>query len=305
MAMKQANMIKRITASGGGSLVAQSGESFRIRRIEVVPSTNDTYLTCYVDRVTVAFYRIKGKSGNHLGTKHGAYLQANLMAFLASRGINVSIPVASGQTFSVSRYAETGNVIIIYDRYDESDVVVTEPNGSAGKEYTFVQYAKVGTAPTATGDAKIDTALTPGEFPDFPCGAVVPANHQIELLGIAGSPFIDGAAGPVGFSSKFIKLLKDREVLFDADRNGIPFDGQADAATALSYSGNFSLIGPGTEVLLNTNAITPGDPLMFEPPILFQQGAELLAYLTVDKNGAATWTDNVDDQAFLLRVKRS
>ena len=302
--LKQANMIKRITASGGGTLDARSGESLRVKRIEAVPSANDGYLTVSVDQVTVAFYRIKGKAGNHLGTKHGAYLYANMMAFLAEAGINVSIPVAEGQRLSLTRYAEAGNLIVVYDAYDAGDVKATDPNGSAGREYTFMQYAKVGTAPTASGDAKIDTALTPAEFPDFPCGAVVPPNHDIELLGIAGCPFVDGAAGPVSFASTFIKMMKDREVLFDVDRAGIPFDGQAAAATALSYAANFTLIGPGTEVLLNTNVITPGDPLMFTPAIGFSSGQELNATLSVIKTGAATWTDDVDDQAFILRVKR-
>lgn len=300
----QANMIKRITASGGGSLEARAGESLRVKRIEVVPSTNDGYLTISVDQVRVAYYRIKGKAGNHLGTLHGAYLKGNLMGFLAGKGVNVTIPVAEGQSLSIGRYAEAGNVIVIYDRYDAGDVKATDANGSAGKEYTFLQYAKVGTAPTASGDAVIDTALTPAEFPNFPCGAVVPANHNIDLIGIVGSPFVDGAAGPISFASTFIKLMKDREVLFDVDRNGIPFDGQAAAATALAYAGNFSLIGPGTEILLNTNIVTPGDPLIFEPAIPFTQGQELNAILSVVKTGAATWTDNVDDQAFILRVKR-
>lgn len=300
----QANMIKRITASGGGSLEARAGESLRVKRIEVVPSTNDGYLTISVDQVRVAYYRIKGKAGNHLGTLHGGYLKGNLMGFLAGKGVNVTIPVAEGQSLSIGRYAEAGNVIVIYDRYDAGDVKATDANGSAGKEYTFLQYAKVGTAPTASGDAVIDTALTPAEFPNFPCGAVVPANHNIDLIGIVGSPFVDGAAGPISFASTFIKLMKDREVLFDVDRNGIPFDGQAAAATALAYAGNFSLIGPGTEILLNTNIVTPGDPLIFEPAIPFTQGQELNAILSVVKTGAATWTDNVDDQAFILRVKR-
>ncbi len=303
--LKQANMIKRITASGGGTLEARSGESLRVRRIEVVPSANDTYLTVTVDRVTVAFYRIKGKSGNHLGTLHGAYLRANIMEFLANAGINVSIPVPSGQTLGISRYAEAGNVIVVYDRYDAGDVKPTEPNGPESKEYTFLQYAKVGIAPTASGDAVVDTSLTPTEFPDFPCGKVVPADHVIEMLGIAGSPFVDGAAGPVSFASTFIKLTKGREVLFDTDRLGIPFDGQNAAATALAYVGNFSLIGPGTEILVNTNIITPGDPLLFDPPLVFPAGQELNVVLSVIKTGAATWTDNVDDQTFILRVKKS
>ena len=305
MGLLRANMVKRITASGGGSLTAQAGESLRVRRIEVVPSANDTYLRISVDQYTVGYYRIKGKSGNHLGTLHGKYLKGNIMEFLTAKGINVSIPVAEGQTLSVSRYAEAGNVMIVYDRYEAGDVKSSDVNGSSSKEYTFMQYAKVGTAPTASGDARIDVSLSPAEFPDFPCGAVVPANNSIDLLGIAGCPFVDGAAGPVSFATSFLKLIKDREILFDVDRNGIPFDGQAAAAVALSYAGNFSLIGPGTEVLVDTNIITPGDPLLFVPALIFPTGAELNAYLTVVKTGAATWTDNVDDVCFILRVKRT
>ncbi|KKK95973.1 hypothetical protein LCGC14_2667430 [marine sediment metagenome] len=62
----QANMVKRITASGGGDLEAKAGESLRVKRIECIPSSNDTYVTVRVDRVTTAYYRVKGKSGNHL-----------------------------------------------------------------------------------------------------------------------------------------------------------------------------------------------------------------------------------------------
>lgn len=305
MPLRQANMVKHLTASGGGTLEARSGESLRVTRIECIPSTNDTYLTVSVDRVTVAFYRVKGKSGNHLGTIHGAYLKANIMEFLRNRGINVSIPIAEGQVLSVSRYAEAGNVVLVYDRYDAGDVKATDPNGSEGKEYAFLQYAEIGTTPTAAGDVLIDTSLTPSEFPNFPCAAVVPANHNIELIGVAGSAFVAGAAGPVSFAAKYLKLLRDREVLFDPERLGLPFDGQNAAATALAYVANYSLIGPGTEILVNTNAITPGDPLMFTPAILFTAGQELNAFLTVAKDGAATWTAHADDECFILRVRRT
>lgn len=302
--LKQANMVKRITASSGGTLEAQTGESLRIKRIECIPSANDTYLTLSVDRVTVAFYRVKGKSGNHLSTLLSAYLKRNLMEFLAGLGVNVTIPIEEGQILNVSRYAEAGNVMLIYDRFSAGDIKATDPNGSQSNVYTFMQYAKVGTAPTASGDALIDTALSPAEFIDFPCNRTVPAKHQVELLGIVGSPFNDAAAGPIGFATTFLKMIRNREVLFDPDRNGIPFDAQDAAATALSYSSNFSLIGPCTEILVNTNAIANGDPLMFDPPLKFEAGEELQAYLSLVETGAATWTDNVDDQAFVLRVRR-
>jgi len=304
MALKQANMIKRFIASAGGSLTAQAGESLRVKRIECVPSTNDTYLTIAVDRVTVAYYRVKGKSGNHLGTMHGKYIPYNIMDFMTKHGVNVSIPVACGQTLSVIRYAEAGNVIVVYDRYDEGDVKVSDPNGSEAREYTMLQYANVGITPTAAGDAKLDTSLTPAEFPDFPCNAVVPAGYNIDLLGIVGCPFIKAAAGPVSFATTFLKMLKDREVLFDTDRNGIPFDAQAAAATADSYAGNFSLIGPGTEILVDSNVITPGDPLMFNPVIPFVSGQELNAYLTLAITGAGSWSATIVDLAFILKIKK-
>lgn len=300
----QANMVKRITASAGGDLEARSGESLRVRRIECIPSTTDSYITISVDRVTLAYYRVKGKSGNHLSTILWSHLKQNIMEFLTESGINVTIPIAEGQVLNVKRYAETGNVMLIYDRFSAGDIKAADPNGSESKIYTFLQYAKVSPAPTASGDALIGVSLTPAEFPDFPCGKVVPPNHTIELLGIAGSPFVDGAAGPVSFATSFMKLVKDREVLFDPDRNGIPFDGQAAAATALAYKANFSLIAPCTEILLDSSVITNGRPLMFDPPLRFEAGQELNAYLTVVKTGAATWTDNVDDQLFILRVRR-
>jgi hypothetical protein len=301
----QSNMVKRLTASGGGELEAKTGESLRVKRIECIPSTNDGYLTISVDRVTLAYYRVKGKSGNHLSTMLTAYLKRNLMQFLTDAGINVSIPIAEGQTLTVSRYAEAGNVILIYDRYSAGDVKASDPNGTESNIYTFLQYAKIGSTPDASGDFQIDTALTPAEFPDFPCGKVVPARHTIELLGIVGSPFVQGIAGPHSLATQFLKLVKDREVLFDTDRNGIPFNGEDAAATAVAYASNFSLIGPCTEVLLNTNAICNGDPLMFEPALVFEAGQELLAYLTLLETNVSVWVDDTDDQAFILRVRRT
>ncbi len=298
------NMIKRITASGGGDLQAKAGESLRIKRIECIPSSNDTYLTVRVDRVTTAYYRVKGKSGNHLSTNRVDYLKRNIMAFLERAGVNVSIPVAEGQTLNISRYAETGNVMVIYDRFSAGDVLATDPNGSESNSITFLQYAQIGTTPAASGDHKLDTAITPSEFPDFPCGKVVEARHTVEMFGVAGCPFNNAESGPAGFATSFMKFVKDREVLFDTDRNGIPFDAQDAAATADSYGGNFSMIGPGTEILVDTNIIMPGDPLMFDPPLRFEAGSELSVFLTMIETGSPTW-DAIEDVAFILRDVRA
>ncbi|MCP3678968.1 MAG: hypothetical protein GY782_01190 [Gammaproteobacteria bacterium] len=301
--LQQANMVKRMTASGGDTLEAKAGESLRVKWIGCIPSTNDGYLTLSVDRVTVGFYRVQGRSGNHLSVNRTGYLMRNIMQFLDSMGVDVSIPIAEGQTLTVSRYAEAGNVMVVYDRHSAGDILATAPNGSASQVYTFLQYASIGTAPTASQDAHIDTALSPSEFVDFPCNKVVPARHVVEMVGVAACPFVNAEAGPAGFATTFLKFVKDREVLMDPDRNGIPFDAQDAAATADAYGGNFSLIGPGTEILVNTNAIMPGDPLIFEPALRFEAGAELNVFLSLIETGAPTW-DSLEDIAFILRVTK-
>lgn len=310
----QANMVKRIIASEGGDLEAKAGESLRIKRIECVPSSNDDYLTISIDRVTVAFYRIQGKSGSHLGTLHNLFIKGNIMEFLTAQGINVTLPVAEGQTLNVTRYDEAGDVVLIYDRFTAGDVNDTDPNGSASKVYTFLQYASLSVVPTADGDYHVDTAITPSEFPDFPCDKVVPALCTIDLMGIAASAFHHGYSYNTGFRSNYLKLVRNREVLFDTDRKGIPMEGIVIESSSDLYKAYMSLIGPGTEVLLDESYAgdvltdagrTPGDPLMFDPPLKFIAGEELSVYLTLTKDGAAVYTPGVEDIAFILRVRKT
>jgi len=313
----QSNMVKRLTAAKGGDLEAKTGESLRVKRIECIPSAADDYLTISVDRVTLAFYRIQGKSGNQLGTLHENYLKGNIMEWLTAQGINVTIPVAEGQTLNIIRADEAGEVVVIYDRFSAGDVKETDPNGSASKVYTFMQYAVVSATPDADGTYHIDTALTPAEFPDFPCGKVVPALHTIELLGIAASPFHQGTAFNTAFESNYLKLVRNREVLFDTERNGIPFEGRHFESSSTLYQADFSLIGSGAEARLSEaymdamgnpqkrDYTTFGKPLMFDPPLKFSAGEELSVYLTVTKTGAAVWVAGVDDLAYILRVRRT
>jgi len=301
----QANKVKRITASGGGDLSAVAGRSLLVKAIYCIASTNDTYLTVRVDRVTVAFYRVAGRAGNQISPYLTAYVIPHIMRFLSQHGINVSIPVAEGQTFNVSRYAETGNVIIVYDEYDAGDITAAMPNGSAASEYVFMQYLSTSVTPTASQDILLNTSLSPAEFPDFPAGKVVPAKREITLLGLAGHPFTTGAAGPNAWGTTFVKLLREREVLFDEDRNGIPFDGQDATATADAYMCNFSLIGPCTPVLLDSAVQVIGDPLLFDPPIVFGEGEELNMYLSGIMTTAAAWEETMVDMAAILLVKRT
>lgn len=300
--LKQGNCIKRITASGGGDLQADAGESFLIKGIQGEPSGNDTYLTLRVDRKTVGVYRLGGRAGNHLSYLTEGNFKNNLMEFLVNQGVNVFIPVAEGQVFTVSRYAETGDVIILYDIFDAGDMRADMPNGSDAKEYTFLQYMDATGTLTASGDLTINASLSPAEFPDFPCGKVVPARHTIDILGIAGSPVGDKTTGDNYFLSSYLKLVKDRETLFDEDRNGIPFGAKKPDEDAVLYRTALSLIGDCVMNSYSQSHELLAMPLMFDPPLHFVAGEELLVYVSMVETGSHTLTASIQSLAAIMKV---
>ena len=302
--IRKPNMVKSITASGGGSLQADAGEAFRIKRISCVPSTNDTFLKVLIDNAAVGYWRVKGKSGNHISPLIGHYVHDNLWDHIVHSGYNLDLPIAEGQKLTVERYAEAGNVIIEYDIHDPADISREMPNGSDANERIYINYLNIGTALTASGDALCDESLNPSEFPAFPASALVPANHRIELLGLVGCPWCDGAAGPIYFVTDTVKLFKGLEILFDEDRNGIPFKGDVDPGTGDEYNAAYTLIGPATPALMDSATVGNGAPLMFRTPVLFDEGEELNVKIAFTKSGAHTWSDDLTDLACILRLIR-
>ena len=303
--LKQNNCVKLITASGGGDLEADANESFLVRGIYVDPSDNDTFLTVKIDNVTVAYYRLVGKSGNHLGRISSSTIGRNLMEFLVVLGLPFSLPVAEGQKLTVTRYAETGKVQILYDRYDAGDITALMPCGTASKVYGFLQYLRESAVLTASGNMHLDTAITPAEFPDFPADKPVPAKVRIKLHGIAGCPVADFASGDNGFYSSFLKLVREREVLCDEDRAGFLFQGNDQTAQTAQYILGKSLIGSGAEYAEFNSFWANQNPLMFDPPLVFESGEELLIYLTWVKIGTHTMPVNLADVALILEVERT
>jgi len=308
--LKQGNCVKRFTAVADDKLEANAGESFLIRAIYVVPQTDNTYLILKVDRKTVGVYRIYGHSGNHLGIMNTGYINKNLMEFLASKGVNCSIPIAEGQSFTVSSVGTSPTVIIAYDRYDAGDIVASMPNGTDSKEYLFIQYMDTDATIDASETVVLNTSLSPAEFPDFPCGKAVPANTEIEILGLAGCPCGDGFSSGTNIGSSFVKMVKERETLFDEDRNGIPFRYQWDNIAG-AYLAEYSLIGSGTPFLVHdagmglTYNVSHGDPLMFDPALLFRSGEELLIYMSFILAGTRTLPADTLDLAAIMKVKVS
>jgi len=215
----------------------------------------------------------------HLGGLVDAYMPMNLMDWLMSKGINMAIPVAEGQTFTITRAADAGALVVVYDIYDAGEITPNMVNGTQSKEYNFVQYMTASEVLAASQDYLLSVSLSPAEFPDFPCGKVVPAKATIDILGVAGMPVCVGDAVN-STSTTFLKLVKDREILFDEDRDGIPFEALAAVAAATTRKIVSSLIGDCVSIATGLSSPSYGLPLLFDPPLHFVSGEELLVYLT-------------------------
>lgn len=305
--LKYSNAAFEIAGLTTYDLTADVGESFLIKKITVFAPSNDGYLILRVDRKTVAVYRTKGHSGNHLGHPQTGWLHKNLMERLAAYDINVSIPVAEGQTFSYLFSAGNGHVCSYYDVYDAGDIRADMANGSDAKEYTFIQYMDVATAPSASGDVLLNTSLSPAEFPTFPCGGNVPPRHTIDVLGLVGSPIGDDTDSSNYIVTDFVKLVKEREVLFDQRRRGFLFTGLRGSSGGQVWNNTFSPIGPCVPVqiaLYDQDSTQPSwqDPLIFDEPIHMRSGEELNVYVTCRLAGSHTLTALSIDLAAILRV---
>ncbi len=277
--LRQANCIKSVAHAAAFSLQADAGESFLIKSVIFADALTTGYPVFRVDRKTVGCYRGGAYGVQHLGGLVNTYIPMNLMAWLLSRGINMAIPVAEGQTFTIERAAKAGALVVVYDMYDASDITPNTVNGTDSKEYNFIQYMTSPVVLDAAEDFILDVSLSPAEFPDFPCGKVVPAKATIDILGVVGMPVnVDG--GTNGTNTTFLKLIKDREILFDEDRNGIPFEADGTLVTATSRNIVSSLIGDCVSILTGLGDPSYGLPLLFEPPLHFVSGEELLVYLT-------------------------
>lgn len=305
--LRQNDCTKLLTAATGGDLEADTGESFLVKAIfNALPMTKtDTYLTFKIDNVTVGYYRCVGKSGNHLGGASSSTIASNLMRFLVDRGLPFSLPIAEGQKLNVSRPAGTGKIIILYDRFDGGDIRADMPCGTDAKNYGFLQYLRESAVLTASGDMHLDTSLTPAEFPDFPAGKAVPAKARIKLHGIAACPVADFASGDNGFYTSYLKLVREREVLFDETRAGFLFWGNDQTAQTAQYVLGRGIIGSGAVYAEFNSFWANQPPLMFDPPLVFESGEELLVYLTWVKIGTHTMPVNLADIALILEVEKT
>jgi hypothetical protein len=300
MPIKRRNQVKILTAASGGSLRADEDEAFLIRDIFCVPSASDDYLTLYCQGVTVGLFRVKGLAGNHLPfpfiktAQIYEHLTGGLLAWLRSIGLDLSYPVASGQTFTVSRYAEAGLVVLVYDVYESADVLPDAPNGTQSNVRRYLHYVTNLAAITAT-PAVVDLSLIWSGGEAWPVsGQAVAERNRFRLFGILGAPTSHGDASANKGCTTHLQLIHRNNVLFDEDRGGLPFNGEVgNIADAASYISEGSVVGPLT-------AENPAPGLVLDPPLEFVEGDKLTTQLVLANAAADGIAASEIDLAFVL-----
>lgn len=297
--LRQSNCVKSVATGSAFSLYADAGESFLIKSVIFADALTTSYPVFRVDRKTVGCYRGGAQGVQHLGGSVDAYIPMHLMDWLTSKGINMSIPVAEGQTFTITRAGTSGALVVVYDIYDSGDIRADMVNGTESKEYNFIQYMTASEVLKASQDYLLSVSLSPAEFPDFPCGKVVPAKTLIDVLGIVGMPVCVG--NDTNYTATtFLKLVKDREILFDEDREGLPFEALGAIAAATTRKIVSSLIGDCVSIAATLSDPSYGLPLLFDPPLAFVSGEELLVYLTAHIDGGAVEIPVADVRVALI-----
>lgn len=287
-------MVKNTIGKGAGlslELEADPGQSFLVKDI-LVGMNNNPYTDITVDKAMVGRFRTYGELGNHLGfpfgmtkmsasnTLFGLRPMKSILEYLGDLDIFKGYPVAEGQKMVITPLDSSkalGDVAIIYEEYEGGDIKSEDENGSESSEYFIVNYGDTGGTITTAGTHHYANQTSPTEFPEFPFGKVVPAKTEIELVGILASDVYARVDSNTGSYSTYLKLVQERTVLFDDDRNGILHRGFYPTPPFVDV-----YYGLGNSKLGNYSDADIKKPFMLKTPIVFGAGEELNIYLTTD-----------------------
>jgi len=298
MAIKRSGMVKTVIGNENLSLTPTVGEAYRIRGIFIKNPATD-YVTLSTAKTTVGYFRVGGTQGNHLFAYEADKPYDNLFTQMIKAGVWHEYPVAEGETFIISGASGNNAVqVVIYDVYDAGDVRNTEINGSASQEYDYIAYGTPSDVQTKTV-AQYDTATTPEEFPRFPFNVQLGGNSTFEIRGVVMSPISYQDSGATGIQlTKRLKFVKDRVILFDEDKEGIPVYATDTAPSAGTYSYD------GVSSFGSASDKNPSPLVLFEEPLKFNGGEELDIYVETETvTGSAVLQPSDVEIGFISHVK--
>ena len=297
MAVKEPFMIYTVEGNEDLQLEAKTGESLLVKDIFIYNPASD-YATIRIEKTTVGYFRVGGTLGNHLSFTPADSDKKTILGYLREKGIFTGFPVAEGETFIIDDVAQSGAIqCVVYEKHDAGDLTSVMENGSKSDSYLFINYGRPSSV--NDGDNIFSGSQNPAEFPEFPFGAVVPSGHNMTLYGLLFSDMgkTTDSAGNKQIT-KYLKFIKDREVLFDEERKGISVIGSAPTSDGTN-------IGTGQSVVGNYSDVDYREPFMFPEPKTFISGDELNVYITTDVlTGSANISTSEVELGMIFKVSK-
>lgn len=286
MALIESLMVKNFGSVTSVSLTPPPGKAYKVKNILISNLVGDA--TIKVEKTVIGFFN-KQIAGfydilaSHIEFPIYGLRQKTIIERLAEKGIDISIPVAEGETFVIEFTAAPDYGVIIYEVYDAGDIKNTDINGSASDHYIYLSYGQPAASVAVSGYVELTKPMNPAQFPDFPFGQPVPAGKVIKMHAILavdwGYNSYTGAANHQSIS-KYLRLLKETKGLFDNDLIGFVINGAPSA------------IGSANLVCLKDLNFLPygyaGDPHdinFFVEPLVYEEGDILHVEEYVDLGG--------------------
>lgn len=293
MSLLQQNMQKNVTTNTQLILEAQADESFRVKRIHTARGAN-AHIKVRVNRQIVADIRQSGVTGSHCYFTTNGLHKMSLYNWLIHEGIFSPIPVPSGMKLFIDGAHDADSIVQVeYDKFDNGDVTENEVNGTKSNRYDLIQYGQIAGA-AVSGENLFTTQISDSAYPAFPFGRVVPAKMRFTLRGIAFSSFnkTDNTNADRMISGN-LRFVRERKTLFDEDLNGLLYEGLNSATDDQTY-------GNGQQSGGQRSSVDISDPLIFDTPIVFDEGEDLDIFLNMLLIAGAVNVDAIDTEIGLI-----
>lgn len=271
MALKKADII---ISHYGVTQVVPVGESWLIKNVILrnASAAANTRVMFIINEATPFWWEDYYTYGSFMQTLKGMITGGSLMSYLFGKGLFRGVPVGEGQRVSISPINALNNqAYSVIDVFDAGDKKPTDPNGSDSAEVDFlVSYIISGTT-FASGDnwlKQLMSGLTIFEVEGNDLRA--PVNKEITLYGFMTRDVrkVSGTDANEQ-NSTYLKFVKNREVLYANDVNGIPMKGDITKVADGTY------IGAGTCIAGMHDSAEGFEPYLFQVPLVLGEGEKI------------------------------